>query len=146
MVVSTAPNQCGAVVNFVPTTTGNCGAVNSSPASGSFFAKGTNVVTCTSANGSNCSFTIIVKDTVAPTITCPANIVTNVPQAQTNAVVNYPAAVFGDNCGLVSSNCSPASDSLFPLGVTTVTATATDTSGNTNTCCCAPDTCAWCAT
>jgi T5SS/PEP-CTERM-associated repeat protein len=134
MVVSTSPNQCGAVVTFLPATTGNCGAVNSSPPSGSFFPKGTNTVSCTSASGTNCTFTITVLDTVLPAIMCPANIVTNVPLAQTNAVVNYSAPAVTDNCGVATTNSSPASGSLFPLGTTTVTCTATDTAGNTNTC------------
>src|SRR5205814_7791489 len=33
-----------------------------------------------------------------------------------------------------STNCTPASGSLFPVGVTVVNGTATDTSGNTNSC------------
>jgi hypothetical protein len=134
VVVSTAPNQCGANVTFVPTTSGNCGAVNSSPPSGSFFPKGTNLVTCTSANGTNCSFTIVVLDTIAPSIICPANIVTNIPQDQTNAVVNFSAPTVTDNCGVASTIVLPPSGSLFRLGTTAVTCTATDTSGNTNSC------------
>jgi T5SS/PEP-CTERM-associated repeat protein len=135
MVVSTAPNQCGAVVYYVPTTSGNCGAVSNFPASGTFFAKGTNLVTCTTSSGTNYTFTITVNDTVAPAISCPSGIVTNVPAGQTNAVVDYSAqVVFSDNCALATTNCSPPSGSPFPLGVTTVTCTATDTSGNSNFC------------
>jgi T5SS/PEP-CTERM-associated repeat protein len=134
IVVSTAPNQCGAVVNFSATTSGDCGAVISSPASGSFFPKGITMVTCTSASGTNCSFTVTVNDTIPPTITCPANIVTNVPLVETGAVVNYSAPLVFDNCGVVSTNSSPPSGSIFPVGVTVVTCTATDTSGNTNSC------------
>jgi T5SS/PEP-CTERM-associated repeat protein len=133
MVVSTAANQCGATVFFTAATTGNCGAVTSTPASGSLFPKGTNTVICSTGGGTNCSFTITVLDTLPPTIVCPANIVTNVPFGQSNAVVNYPV-VFSDNCGLASSNSSPPSGSVFPLGVTTVTCAATDTSSNTNFC------------
>ena len=41
------PNQCGAVVNYpAPTTTGVCGTVTCTPASGSFFPVGTTTVTC----------------------------------------------------------------------------------------------------
>lgn len=134
MVVSTAPNQCGAVVNFSPTTSGNCGAVISSPPSGSFFPKGITTVTCTTASGTNCSFTVTVNDTIPPTITCPASIVTNVSLVETSAVVNYAAPTVFDNCGVVSTNSSPPSGSICPLGITVVTCTATDTSGNTNSC------------
>jgi T5SS/PEP-CTERM-associated repeat protein len=134
IVVSTVPNQCGAVVNFSPTTSGNCGAVISSPASGSFFPKGITTVNCTTTSGTNCSFTVTVNDTIPPTITCPANIVTNVPPVETGAVVNYSAPIVFDNCGVISTNSSPPSGSIFPIGVTVVICTATDTSGNTNSC------------
>lgn len=134
IVVSTSPNQCGAVVNFSPTTSGNCGAVISSPPSGSFFPKGITTVNCTTTSGTNCSFTVTVNDTIPPIITCPANIVTNVPLVETGAVVIYSAPVVFDNCGVVSTNSSPPSGSIFPVGVTVVTCTATDTSGNTNSC------------
>lgn len=133
MVVSTSGSQCGATVFFTVTTSGNCGTVTCTPASGSFFPKGTNTVVCSTGSGTNCSFSIAVLDTVPPTVVCPANIVTNVPFGQTNAVVNY-ATAFSDNCGLASTNSSPSSGSVFPLGVTTVTCTATDTSGNSNFC------------
>ncbi|MEK6304145.1 MAG: HYR domain-containing protein, partial [Acidobacteriota bacterium] len=43
------PNQCGAVVTYpAPTSSGTCGTINCSPASGSFFPVGTTTVTCTS--------------------------------------------------------------------------------------------------
>ncbi|MGH9802472.1 MAG: proprotein convertase P-domain-containing protein, partial [Blastocatellia bacterium] len=46
--VSNAANQCGATVTYaVPTTTGTCGTVTCSPASGTFFPVGTTTVTCT---------------------------------------------------------------------------------------------------
>lgn len=214
IVVFAAQNQSSAVVNFFPTTSGNCGAVNCTPPSGSSFSIGTNTVTCTSANGTNCSFTITVKsnippvaacrnvttnanascqadvpatavdngssdadgsivnftltppgpyakgtnavtltvtddhgatatcganivvvDTTGPAINCPANIVTNAPHGQTNVAVNYTLPSVTDNCsGTTTTNCTPTSGSLFPLGVTTVTCIATDASGNTNSC------------
>ena len=134
LVVSTAPNQCGASVTFFPSTSGNCGGVSCSPPSGSLFPKGVTTVTCTAASGPNCSFTVTVNDTVGPTVTCPANIVSNVPPGQTSAVVNYPPPVVTDNCGVSSTNCSPASGSVFTLGVTTVTCIAIDTANVTNSC------------
>ena len=49
---SNDPNQCGAVVTYpAPTTTGTCGTVTCSPASGSFFPVGTTTVTCTASAG-----------------------------------------------------------------------------------------------
>ncbi len=48
--------------------------------------------------------------------------------------VNYPAPTASDNCPGVSTNCSPASGSSFPLGTTTVTCTATDVANLTANC------------
>ena len=73
-------------------------------------------------------------DNTAPTITCPANITTNVGVDATNGVVNYSAPIVSDNCGVASTNCSPPSGSTFDLGTNTVTCTVVDTSGNTNSC------------
>src|SRR5262249_7676864 len=73
--VSNNPNQCGAVVNYpAPTTNGACVLITCSPASGSFFPKGTTTVTCTSSAGPSCPFTVTVNDTQPPSITCPADI------------------------------------------------------------------------
>lgn len=121
--------QCGAVVNYAaPTTTGTCGAVNCSPASGSFFPVGTTTVTCTVTGGPSCNFTVTVQDAQPPTITCPANVTQGNDPNQCGAVVNYPAPTAADNCPGVSANCSPASGSFFPVGTTTVTCTASDAS------------------
>jgi hypothetical protein len=55
------PNQCGAVVTYPPPmTTGTCGTVTCSPASGAFFPVGTTTVTCSTTAGPSCSFTITV--------------------------------------------------------------------------------------
>src|SRR4029078_3850294 len=83
----TDPNQCGAVVTSrAPTATDNCPGTftpTCSPASGSFFPKGTTTVTCTSSS-STCSFTVTVNDTQPPTITCPPN------QTATTPSINNP--------------------------------------------------------
>jgi hypothetical protein len=134
--VSNDPNQCGAVVNYpAPTTTGTCGTITCSPASGSFFPKGTTTVTCTTTSGPSCTFTVTVNDTQPPSITCPANITVSNDPNQCGAVVNYPAPTVGDNCpGFGTPICSPASGSFFPKGTTTVTCSVSDSSGNTATC------------
>jgi hypothetical protein len=136
--VSNDANQCGAVVTYAaPTTTGVCNTVTCSPASGSFFPKGTTTVTCTSSGNSNgnqsCSFTVTVNDTQPPAITCPANI--SVGTTGSASVVTYPAPVVSDNCpGILSATCVPASGSSFGLGTTTVTCTVKDAVNNTATC------------
>jgi hypothetical protein len=133
--------QCGAVVTYpAPTTTGFCGTVTCSPASGSFFPVGTTTVTCTATTGPSCAFTVTVNDTQPPQITCPANItaVTNqavcVPAGQVPCqVVNFTTTAT-DNCPGVTVVCNPPSGTCIPTGTTTVTCTATDASMNTATC------------
>ena len=134
----TQPNdsgQCGAVVNFsAPTTSGDCGVVSCDPPSGSFFPAGTTTITCTTEIGPSCSFTVTVQ-TQSPAITCPANVtVTAPPSCNQNGgvVVNFPAPTASDICGSVTTVCSPASGSSFPVGTTTVTCTATGAGGSSN--------------
>ncbi|HQR35406.1 MAG TPA: Ig-like domain repeat protein, partial [Blastocatellia bacterium] len=137
--VNTATNSCAAVVTFpVPTVSDNCtgATVTCVPASGSSFAKGVTTVTCTPRDAANnigtaCSFTVTVIDNQNPTIACVTNqsVTSFVP-----VVVNYPAPMVSDNCAGVTSSCTPAAGSTFPLGVTTVTCTATDAVNLTASC------------
>jgi hypothetical protein len=63
IVVAAAPGQNSAVVNYPAPTGATVATITSSPASGSVFPGGTNIVTCTATYGSNsvnCSFTITV--------------------------------------------------------------------------------------
>ncbi|MEW6211906.1 MAG: HYR domain-containing protein [Acidobacteriota bacterium] len=129
------PGECGAIVTFSPTTTGDCGAVTCTPASGSFFPPGTTTVNCSAASGQSCSFTVTVQ-TPPPTITCPANITAVAPPScnqSAGVVVNYPAPTALDVCGSITPVCSPPSGSSFPVGTTTVTCTATG-AGGTSAC------------
>jgi hypothetical protein len=57
------------------------------------------------------------------TITCPADIVQANDPGQYGAVVDYPPPTTSGDCGTVT--CIPPSDSVFPVGETTVTATST---------------------
>jgi hypothetical protein len=133
--VSNALNQCSATVDYIaPTVDPICAAVNCSPVSGSSFFVGTTTVTCTTAAGPSCSFTVTVNDTQPPKITCPANITTSNDPNQCSALVNYAAPPATDNCPNATVTCLPASGSTFTVGTTTVTCTATDASGNTNSC------------
>ena len=132
-------NQCGAVVSYPPpTATPGCGTVTCAPPSGSFFPKGTTTVTCTASAGPTCQFTVTVNDTQPPSITCPANITTgaNTTQGTTvGALVGYAAPTVSDNCpGVGAPNCTPASGSFFPTGVTTVTCSVADAVGNSASC------------
>jgi uncharacterized repeat protein (TIGR01451 family) len=134
-------DECGAVVSFTdPTATDNCDAsvtVACNPPTGSTFAVGDTVVTCsatdTAGNTSSCAFTVTVNDTQAPVITCPGNIVQETDENLCSAVVTFdPSGT--DNCPNATVACDPPSGSSFDLGQTTVNCTVTDNSGNTDTC------------
>lgn len=131
-----ATQCCAAVTYSAPITTGTCGTVNCSPASGSCFAVGTTTVDCSEPGGANCSFRVTVTDTTPPTIVCPTNVkavgTASCPTA-TGVKANFTVTAT-DNCPGVTVACSPASGSTFPAGTTTVTCTATDASGNRATC------------
>jgi hypothetical protein len=131
--VPSDPGQCAAIVTFSPTTTGNCGTVTCTPASGGSFPVGTTTVTCSTTSGPSCSFTVTVQDTEPPTITCPAPISRCNDPDQCGAVVTF-ATTAADNCPGVTTSCLPASGSFFPVGTTTVACTATDAAGNTSGC------------
>ncbi len=133
---SNDPNQCGAVVTYPPPiTAGPCGTVTCAPASGSFFPRGTTVVTCNTVAGPSCAFNVTVNDTQPPTITCPANVTRSTDPNLCSAVVGYAAPTVSDNCpGVGAAFCNPLSGSTFPRGTTTVNCSATDSSANTATC------------
>ncbi|WP_250434121.1 malectin domain-containing carbohydrate-binding protein [Hanstruepera flava] len=83
---------------------------------------------------------IVLDDTEAPTITCPTNLLEEIPIGTTeaNIVISNPTAL--DNCDSVITYDFSRSDGLlltdpFPLGTTTITWTATDASGNTSLSC-----------
>jgi hypothetical protein len=111
--------------------------ISQNPAPGSILAPGTTTVTLTatdsSGNSTDCEALVLVIDLTAPTITCPANIVTACTGAN-GATVNFVVTA-ADNCDASPAVTTvPASGSTFPIGTTLVTSTAVDTAGNTNTC------------
>lgn len=102
---------------------------------------GTHTITLTvtdTGGGSDTDDVVItVQDTLAPNISCPANVVVNLPMnsTATSLVVNYPAVTATDSCSSsVTVNSSPASGSVFSVGTTTVNATADDGAGHTSNC------------
>lgn len=132
LTTSNSPNQCGAVVSYsAPQTTGTCGTVTASPASGAFYPVGSTLVTA-SASGApqpTCQFWITVNDTQPPTVTAPANV--TISTANVPAVVNFPAPTVSDNCPNPSAAAVPPSGSSFPAGTTSVVVTASDVANNT---------------
>ncbi|WP_459910355.1 HYR domain-containing protein [Desulfotomaculum defluvii] len=129
-------NACGAIVEYIPILSDNCGFVSFTcdPPSGEFFDVGTTTVTCIAndlaGNIASCTFTITVQDIVPPQISCPEDITVF---SDTPTTVDYPNPFVLDNCGF-SFSCTPPPGSIFPLGTTIVTCTATDDSGNISSC------------
>ncbi len=75
----------------------------------------------------------VEDDTVAPIITCPADI-TVIPTGPSGAVVSFSVTANDDHDPSPDILCVPPSGSYFPLGRTTVICTATDDSGNASVC------------
>lgn len=94
-------------------------------------------VTDTGGGSDTDDVVVTVQDTSAPNITCPADVLVNLPpnSTATSMVVNYPAVTATDGCSSsVTVNSTPASGSVFPVGTTTVNATADDGAGHTAQC------------
>jgi gliding motility-associated-like protein len=105
---------------------------------GQIFAAGQTTVSYTvtdlSGNQSTCVFTVTVKETINPTITCPMDRTISLAAAKCDSIVTWSPATATDNCGAVVITSNIASGSLLPSGNNTITYTATDSSGNTATC------------
>jgi uncharacterized repeat protein (TIGR01451 family) len=129
--------QLGSIVTFGDAeSTGSCGtgSVTSIPASGSFFAIGSSVVTTSTPSGQSCSFTVTVTDTTAPVISCPQPITVEESSAGSgSATVNYDVSAT-DNSGIVHISCDKPSGSSFNVGTTQVQCTATDDANNNANC------------
>jgi hypothetical protein len=140
---NTDPGQCSAALTYAtPSVSDYCAGVGTptcNPASGSTFLKGATAVNCSvtdpCGNQLSCSFTVTVNDTQAPTISCPANVVTSTDPNQCSAVVTYSNATASDNCaGVGTPACAPPSGSTFAKGTTTVSCSVSDASGNSASC------------
>jgi uncharacterized protein (TIGR03382 family) len=111
--------------------------VTFSPASGSTLALGTHSVTVTSAdeagNQRTCSFSVVVKDTTAPTLGCPAA-QTVEATGPSGAVVSFSRPVTSDAASTPTVTFSPASESTLALGTHSIRVTSTDGAGNQRTC------------
>jgi hypothetical protein len=103
------------------------------PRSGSFFAIGTKVVTCsvTDSNGGTDtgSFTVVVtRNTTPPVIDGPTGATGSTSGDGTP--VEFDVTARDEQDGRVRVTCSPPSGSVFPVGTTTVTCNARDRDGN----------------
>src|SRR5439155_23194646 len=82
-----------------------------------------------------CTFTVTVRCQDCTKLVCPSNIVVDCA-GPNGAVVTYNAYV-SNTCtgGSAPANCSPASGTTFPPGVTTVCCTNTIAGTAAQTCC-----------
>ncbi|WP_257461379.1 HYR domain-containing protein [Archangium lipolyticum] len=139
--VAEATEPDGAAVSYAQPTASD--AITSAPdvsvshASGSRFPLGVTRVLVTAkdeaGNSATCSFTITVRDTTAPTLSCPTN-VTAEASGPEGVTVNYPSATAEDAASSTTLRYSQAAGTLFGLGTTDVTVTATDGANNTTSC------------
>lgn len=112
-------------------------ATTCEPASGSKFALGTTTVICSATdaagNTGTKSFKVLVQDTTAPAVNVPANEVAEATGPNGAKVLYGDVSATDIVDGPMNPSCSKASDTVFPLGTTTVTCTATDAAGNKGT-------------
>ena len=137
---ATQGSDHGSFVTFgAGETSGDCGTVTATPASGTFFAVGTTTVTLSSSSGESCSFNVTVTEgDTAPTISCPANVQKDagsecsvvVPAADLSAPTATGTGVTVD--GTRSDNLEL--DAPYPVGTTTIVWVATDSSNRTASC------------
>ena len=100
-------------------------------------------------NFANCSYTVTVTDTIAPTISCSANLTPNVGVGSCTASVATANPTTADNCAVTKltwslTGATTAASSatginnlgtqVFNLGTTTVTYRVEDAAGNFATC------------
>jgi len=147
--VNNDPGQCGAEVKFQASADDNCDIASlkyymgdTEITSPHLFPVGVTTVKVVAEDvhgaTSNCTFTVTVNDSEAPTITCPADIAQDTDKGLCSATVTLGDAKVSDNCG-VAEIASWRSDGLalnaaYPLGVTTITREVTDVHGNKATC------------
>jgi hypothetical protein len=128
----------GAAATFAPTAsdaTSGAGAVECNRASGSLFAIGLTSVTCRvsdlAGNVTNATFSVVVEDTTAPTLSDVADETAEAigPDGAPVAFDEPTATDLVD--GTVAVDCTRSPGATFALGSSTVTCTATDEAGNT---------------
>ena len=145
----------GAFVKFAAAAPfGDCGAVQNSPASGTFFAVGTHTITSTAEGGGSCTFSVKVVGTPAPTISCPANKIATAAEGAEEATVSVGTPTFNAQGGgtvvgvrsdgipaqfdedgqLVTPAIEKALTDPYPVGITGIEWTVTDADGRTASC------------
>lgn len=137
-----ATSAQGAVVTYTaPTATddgGEAPSVSCTSASGSTFPIGATKVTCTANDSDDTpgtvsgSFTVMVVDTLLPSLQLPSSPVTANATSPHGATVNYSVTATDPvyPASQLTIVCSPNSGSTFPIGTTTVTCSVSDPVGN----------------
>ena len=137
-VIAEATSADGAVVTFdSPTATDIVDGVVTvlcAPQSGSVFALGARMVTCTATdalmNRARAAFVVTVVDTKGPLLTLPPSVVAEAT-SPAGASVTFAASALDAVTATATVMCVPASGSMFPTGLSAVTCTATDATGHT---------------
>src|SRR5258707_2593424 len=129
----------GAVVTFAATATDDLDGsvpVTFDPPSGSLFALGGTPIVGTArdfmGNTATVNCEVIVVDTTPPTLTLSGNLIVEATSSA-GAAVTFAASAHDIVSGNVDVGLSHQSGSIFPLGVTVVTATAQDDFDNVAT-------------
>jgi hypothetical protein len=138
-----ATNAAGATVTYVVTASSTGEpippeAIACKPPSGSTFALGTTMVSCTVTNAygvsASGSFTVTVVDTTPPRLTVPGPLTLAADGAMPRTNASISAFLAGARAvDLVDGHVTITADAptSFPLGTTVVNFTARDASGNT---------------
>jgi hypothetical protein len=138
-IVVEATGPAGAAVTYAATATDAVdGALTPScaPSAGSTFPLGVTTVSCQVTDslglGATGSFTITVQDTTGPSLSgVPAAPIVAYATSTAGAKVTYPSPTANDLVeGSRPVNCTPASNTTFAPGKTTVSCSASDTRGN----------------
>jgi len=108
--------------------------VSCSPSSGSVFKIGTTLVRCTATNRfgeqAAADFPVTAFDGAPPVVSVPKSFAVDAPGPD-GEFVKFDSTATDDIDGALPVTCSPASGTLFRVGVTTVYCSATDNSNNT---------------
>jgi hypothetical protein len=136
-VTAEAAGPGGAIVTYAQPTASDLvdGVVGVAcdPASGSTFAIGATLVTCSATdaagNTGEQAFNVLVQDTTSPVLGLPADLIAEAT-GPTGAEVAFSASASDLVDGSLAVTCVPASGSAFPLGATTVDCSAVDAAGN----------------
>ncbi|MFN4253901.1 MAG: HYR domain-containing protein [Saprospiraceae bacterium] len=139
--ISTSSSNCNTTLNLPPVVAvDNCvGPITAvqSPPNGTQLPFGTSSISYTATdndgNESICTISVTVTDSIAPAITCPANVTvgSNPTGCEGTATLTATAT---DNCTPPPTIVQNPPGNIFQLGTTTVTFTATDGAGNTANC------------